>query len=216
MKNIVFEQPTVDQQIQVRYAKEAKSECCLSCGGAVEHASITPGETVVDLGSGRGNEVIKAARKAAPEGVAIGIDFTPEMLETAEMTAKKLKVDNASFKLGSIDEIPLANNSCDVIISNCTINHAANKHTVYSEIHRTLKPGGRFVVSDIISETVIPPEIANDPEAVAGCYGGAITQENYIQAIGNAGFSDVEILEESQPYDKGGVMVRSITIKSIK
>lgn len=204
------------EAINVRYAGEAS--CCsnLSCGGALELASPKEGEVFVDLGSGRGNDVLKAARIVGSKGEAIGIDFTKEMLELSEANRDKLKITNARFMESSIDSIPLENNSVDVVISNCTINHSKDKSKVYSEIYRVLKNGGRVVVSDIISEGKLPDEVVNDPEAWAGCYGGAIPEEEYFQAIHSGGFKEFEVLEESKPYEKGGVMVKSITIRAYK
>jgi len=199
--------------IQVRYAAEANTSCCLSCGSSLDLAEVQKEEIIVDLGSGRGAEVLKAATKASH---AYGIDFTEEMIETAKASAEKLEMKNAEFIYGAIDKIPLPDDSVHVVISNCTINHAQDKQKVYSEICRIMKPGGRFVVSDIIAEKQIPADIANDPEAIAGCYGGAITKEPYFDAISSAGFSEIEILEESLPYDKSGVSVISLTLKGYK
>ena len=204
------------EAITVRYGEEADSCCNLSCGGALDHAAPATGERIVDLGSGRGNDVLKAARMVGPEGRAYGVDFTPKMIRVAEINRKKLKIQNAEFLEGEIHRIPLEDESAHVIISNCTINHARDKSAVYREIHRALKPGGRFVVSDILAEKPLPREVVEDPEAWAGCYGGAIVKEEYFEAMGSAGFKDWEVLEESKPYEKGGVMVISMTIRAYK
>lgn len=202
--------------IAVRYEKEADSCCNLSCGGALDLAVVQEGEVVLDLGSGRGNDVIKAARQSGSTGKAYGVDFTRRMVQVAESTRKKLRVTNAEFLEGAIDKIPLGNDSVDVVISNCTINHAQDKSSVYAEIYRVLKPGGRFIVSDVLADKDLPEEVKNDPEAWAACYGGAIVKEEYMDAIQQGGFNSVEILEESAPYEKGGVMVISSTIRGIK
>ena len=204
------------QSIIERYSQEAA--CCsnLSCGGALEKAAPAPGEIVVDLGSGRGMDVIKAARLVGPQGHAYGIDFTPDMVSQAEVNRQKLNIINASFLQDQIFAVDLPEKSVDVVISNCVINHAPDKGAVFAEIFRLLKTGGRMVVSDIIAVQPLPPEVRNDPEAWAGCYGGAITAEEYLEAVQGAGFNSIEILEKSAPYLKGGVEVMSLTLKGIK
>lgn len=206
------------QAIQVRYAAEATTSCCLSCGGALDHAKPQPGETLVDLGSGRGLDVLKSARIVGPSGKAIGIDMTPSMLEVARSNAEKLRLTNAEFIQAEIESLPLPDSSVDVVISNCTINHATDKARVYAEIFRILKPGGRFIVSDVLAENELPEHIRTSAEAIAACYGGAIPEEQYINAIASAGFTDLEILEKSDPYPKGKdqVMVRSYTFRGIR
>lgn len=201
------------EAINVRYALEASCCTSLSCGGAYELAKVKEGEFFLDLGSGRGGDVLKAAKDVGPHGLAYGVDFTREMLNTAENTRKKLKIENAKFVESAIEDLPFSENTFDVIISNCTINHSKDKPKVFSEIYRVLKPNGRAVVSDVLAMEKLPEEIVNDPIAWAGCYGGAIPKEEYFDAIASAGFSEIEILEESEPYEKGGVMVKSITIK---
>lgn len=204
------------EAIKIRYAKELN--CCLSCGSSLDFAHLQKGEMILDLGSGRGNDVLKATRYIGKEGKAIGIDITPEMVEIAKKNAEKLNIKNVEFLLGDIENLPLNDSSVDVVISNCVINHAKDKSKVYKEIHRVLKPGGRFVISDIIAEKELPDEIKKDPEAWAQCYGGAITKEEYFTAIALANFTEIEVLEESEPYEKGKdkVLVRSITIKGYK
>lgn len=207
---------SLDEAIHIRYATLADSCCSLSCGSALDQADVQRGEVVVDLGSGRGNDVFKAARKSGPEGFSYGVDYTQEMIDIAEANRKKLRLDNVRFLNASIDKIPLEDKSANVLISNCTINHAPDKKAVYSEIYRILKKGGRFIVSDVISETDLPQNVKDDPQAWAGCYGGAIPRDEYLKSVQDGGFDSVEILDLSSPYEKGGVMVRSITIKGIK
>lgn len=201
------------ETIQVRYGKEATTTCCLSCGTALEYAKPVAGEVLVDLGSGRGLDVLKAARIVEQ---AYGVDFTKDMIKVSEMSKKKLRLNNAYFLEGKIDCIPLPDNTADVIISNCTINHAPNKQAVYQEIYRVLKNGGRFIVSDVIADKKLPEHVINNPEAWAACYGGAIPESEYFDAIYKSGFKELEIIEKSEPYHKVEVMVRSITIKSFK
>ncbi|MCB1190022.1 MAG: methyltransferase domain-containing protein [Leptospiraceae bacterium] len=210
MSNVTLDK---SQTIQVRYAEEATTSCCLSCGGAIDYAKPEKGEVLIDLGSGRGLDVLKAARMVE---TAYGIDFTKEMINASVSNKKKLRLENAHFLEGKIDQIPLPNESADVVISNCTINHAPNKQAVYSEIYRVLKKGGRFVVSDIIVDEKLPDHIINDPNAWAACYGGAIPESDYFEAIYKSGFRELEVIEKSESYQKVEVMVRSITIKAYK
>ncbi len=210
------DQSGLKETITVRYAQEAETCCNLSCGGALDLAEVQAGETLLDLGSGRGNDVIKAADIVGDEGRAIGVDFTDRMLLVARNTATKLGLDNVAFLEGEIDRIPLDEASVDVVISNCTVNHAKDKTAVYREINRVLKPGGRFIISDILADKDLPQEVKDDPEAWAACYGGAIVREEYFQAMADGGFSNVEILEQSEPYEKGTVMVISMTLRGYK
>lgn len=201
------------EYINIRYAKEAT--CCtpLSCGRALDLAEVGKGEVFVDLGSGRGNDVLKAARMVGTGGIAMGIDLTKEMLDLAESNRRKLKMENVKFIESAIESLPLKDSSVDVIISNCTINHSKDKEKVYNEIFRTLKPGGRAIISDVLADKKLPKSVVEDPQAWADCYGGAIPKDEYYHAISNAGFKSVEIMEESQPYEKGGVLVKSITLR---
>ncbi len=201
------------EAINIRYASEASCCSSLSCGGAYELAKVKEGEIFLDLGSGRGQDVLKAAKDVGRNGIAYGVDFTKEMVNVAENTRKKLKIENAKFFESEIENLPFSENVFDVIISNCTINHSKDKPKVFSEIYRVLKPKGRVIISDVLAVEKLPEEVVNDPVAWAGCYGGAIPQEEYFEAIAKAGFLNIEILEESTPYKKGDVMVKSLTIK---
>lgn len=205
--------PELKEFINIRYAKEAS--CCtpLSCGGALEIAEVKNGEVFADLGSGRGNDVLKAGRMVGTLGMAMGVDFTREMVEVAESNRRKLRMDNVKFFESPIESLPFEDNSVDVIISNCTINHSKDKEAVYHEIFRSLKPGGRAIISDVLADKPLPKEVVDDPDAWAGCYGGAIPKEDYYQAMAKAGFQSVEVVEESLPYEKGGVLVKSITLR---
>ncbi len=201
-------------QIQSRYSGLCCSTGSLSCGNALETAAVQRGEIVVDLGSGRGQDVIKAAGKVGTSGRAIGIDITDAMIETARKAVPPM-LTNVQFVKSDLEHLLLDDASCDVVISNCTINHAADKGQVYREIFRILKPGGRFVVSDVLAEQELPDEVKNDPEAWAACYGGAVTEQAYLAAVTGAGF-DYEIISKSAPYEKGGVSVLSMTLRGIK
>lgn len=204
------------ETIKIRYSAEASGQCCLSCGSALEYSNLQNGEVIVDLGSGRGTDVIKATKYIGKNGKAIGIDLTNEMIEVAKKNAEKLKIQNVEFIQANFEEIPLPDQMVDVVISNCSINHAKDKEKVFKEIFRILKKEGRFIISDIIAEEEIPEIVKNNPDAWANCYGGAITKQEYFSYIAKAGFKEIEILEESEPYLKENVLLRSITIKSIK
>jgi arsenite methyltransferase len=202
--------------INERYSGLAESQCCLSCGGAVNHAAVKPGEVCVDLGSGRGADVLRMADMAGPQGFAYGIDVSDGMLEKARANARKFRVANVSYIKSELEEIGLDDAVADVVISNCTINHAADKRRVWTEVHRILKKGGRFVVSDIYATKEVPVEFRNDPQAVAECWAGAATRDEYLGSVSDAGFTDIRIVEESKPYPKGGIDVVSWTISGTK
>jgi arsenite methyltransferase len=199
-------------KIKNRYTELANDSCCLSCGGAINFGKPKEGEVCVDLGSGRGNDVLKMAQDVGDNGFAYGIDVTPEMIKKANKTAKKLDITNVKFINSNLEKLPLESCIVDLVISNCTINHVKDKYAVWSEIYRILKPGGRFSVSDIYSSAPVPPEYANDPVAVSECWGGSVTKQVYLDTLKKAGFSTVEIAEESTPYDKGKITVTSFTI----
>lgn len=203
-------------KIEIRYAELAESGCCLSCGGAEGYANAQEGETCVDLGSGRGTDVLRMAEKVGMSGVAIGVDITEAMIKKAEKQAKKLGVSNSRFIQSELQQIPLSDDTVDLVISNCTINHAEDKQAVWNEVNRILSPGGRFVVSDIYSTTPVPEAYKNDPDAVSECWAGAVTKEEYLKQLNEAGFINVSILEESAPYEKGKIQVSSMTIKGYK
>jgi SAM-dependent methyltransferase len=173
----------------------AEANMGLSCGNPTAYANLKPGETVVDLGSGGGLDVLLAAAKVGPAGKAIGIDMTPEMLSLARANAAKANVTNAEFHQSTIDKLPLPDASVDCVISNCVINLASDKRAVFREIARVLKPGGRLAVSDIALKQELPPEIGNDLMAYVGCIAGAISFEDYRDGLIAAGFSAVDILD---------------------
>ena len=204
------------KEINVRYSELAETSCCLSCGGAINHAQPQLGEICLDLGSGRGNDVLRMAESVGKDGHAYGLDISDGMLKKAGSTATRLGVENASFIKGKFESIPLDDNSVDVVISNCAINHADDKQLVWNEVYRILKKGGRFVVSDIYSTAPVPKEYANDPVAISECWGGSVTKEVYFNQLSNAGFKTVEIREESDPYPKGSIKVASITLLGLK
>lgn len=203
-------------EIAGRYAALANDTCCLSCGGAAEKSEAKPGEVCIDLGSGRGTDVLRLAEEVGEGGFVYGVDVTEEMVRKATTTASKMGVENVKFVLADLEQIPLESNIAHLIISNCTLNHVSNKSKVWNEIYRLLKNGGRFVISDIFSSAPVPSEYANDPAAVAECWAGSITKEEYLAIVKNTGFKDFRIMEESQPYSKGKIQVSSFTITAVK
>jgi ubiquinone/menaquinone biosynthesis C-methylase UbiE len=202
------------QAINVRYSDLSESNCCLSCGGAINHGKAQSGEICVDLGSGRGNDVLRMAEEVGETGHAYGIDISKGMLEKAKKTAEKLDITNATFIKAELEKLPLDDQQADLVISNCTINHAEDKQSVWNEVFRILKKGGRFVVSDIYSLEDVPQEFRDDPQMVAECWAGSVTKQTYFNQLAEAGFKDVTILEESEPYEKGKIKVVSFTISA--
>lgn len=169
----------------------------LGCGNPIAMASLKKGEVVLDLGSGAGIDCFLAAEKVGPEGKIIGVDMTPEMLEKARENVNKSNYKNVEFRLGEIENLPVADNTIDIVISNCVINLVPDKDRVFSEAFRVLKPGGRIMVSDIVLLKELPEIIQNNMSAYVGCISGAIIKDNYLNAIKYAGFKDVKIMDEA-------------------
>jgi len=169
----------------------------LGCGNPVALASLKEGEVVLDLGSGAGLDSFLAARRVGGSGKIIGVDMTPEMLERARENAVKGGFRNVEFRLGEIENLPVADNHVDIIISNCVINLSPEKERVFEEAYRVLKPGGRLMVSDIVLLKELPSKVRQSTAAYIGCLAGAIIKEQYLDAIKKAGFRDVKVLEES-------------------
>lgn len=202
-------------EIQKRYTQESSENCNLSCGSNLDFLKIVPGESILDLGCGKGNEAIQAAIQTGTEGKVTGLDITQAMIDTACLKAAEMGVSNVLFTTGNIENLPFDNNAFDAVMSNCVINHAKNKNRVYSEIFRVLKAGGRFVVSDAVTKSPLPPEVKNDPEAWAQCFGGAVTEHEYFESITSSGFKNIEILKRRE-YIKNGYDFVSLTIIAIK
>jgi SAM-dependent methyltransferase len=169
----------------------------LGCGNPVALASLKAGEMVLDLGSGAGFDCFLAASQVGDKGRVIGVDMTPEMLEKARENAKKINSTNVEFRLGEIEHLPLADNSVDVVISNCVINLSPEKRRVFDEAYRVLKPGGRLMVSDIVLLRELPEALKNSIEAYVGCLSGAVLRNEYLGTIKAAGFKDVEVIDEA-------------------
>ncbi len=169
----------------------------LGCGNPVALASLREGETVLDLGSGAGFDCFLVAQKVGKKGKVIGVDMTPEMVEKARENVRKSKYRNVEFRLGEIENLPVSDNSVDVVISNCVINLSPDKRRVFKEAFRVLTPGGRLMISDMVLLKELPDFIKNSIEAYIGCLSGAIMKDKYIYAIKTAGFQDVQIIDET-------------------
>ncbi len=173
----------------------AEADLSLGCGIPTAYAGIAAGETVLDLGSGAGNDAFIASRAVGDSGRVIGVDMTPEMIAKANANAEKLGAKNVEFRLGEIEALPVDDRSVDVVISNCVVNLVPNKEKAFSEIHRVLKPGGRFSVSDIVLDGELPEAVRRSAEMWAGCVAGALPKDEYLAIARGAGL-DVAIEKE--------------------
>jgi len=214
------------------YVKDA--DMGLGDGIPTDTVNIKPGETVVDLGSGAGNDVFIAQRLVGATGTVIGIDMTEAMIEKAKQNTQKLGYNNVEFRLGDIEQLPVADNTADVVVSNCVINLVPDKLRAFQEICRVLKPGGRFGISDIVITGTLPAKIQSAAEMYAGCVAGALNKDTYLQMIAKAGFARVSITkekvyaipddvlskylskEELDDYKQSGVQILSITVYAEK
>jgi SAM-dependent methyltransferase len=176
----------------------------LGCGAPVERLALQKGETVLDLGSGAGIDVFLAARLVGTEGRAIGVDMTPEMLSRARANAVKGGFANVEFREGRLEALPVASGTIDALTSNCVINLVPDKETVFREIHRVLKPGGRLVISDIVLDGKLPEAIEKDVYAYVGCVSGALQRETYFELVRRAGLTEIEILKDIDFLDAAG------------
>jgi arsenite methyltransferase len=202
----------------------------LGCGLPTEFAKIKPGNTVIDLGSGAGNDAFVARKIVGETGKVIGIDFTEKMIDKSRANAENLNFNNVEFRLGDIEDLPITSNKADVIVSNCVLNLVPNKHKVFSEIYRVLKPGAHFSISDIVIEGEMPLLWKQVAELYAGCVSGAIQKSEYLAIIKEAGFTNTTILKEKEiiipaeilaqylnadeinKYKMGNVKIISITV----
>ncbi len=173
---------------------ESVTEMSLGCGNPIAIAELQAGEVVLDLGSGGGIDCFLAARQVGSEGRVIGLDMTPEMIKLARRNAKKMGATNVDFRYGEMEEIPLPDESVDVVISNCVINLSPDKDAVFREVFRVLRPGGRMNVSDIVVDGELPQPIRDSLNAWASCVAGALDQSDYLSKIRAAGFEDVKVL----------------------
>lgn len=176
----------------------AGASISLGCGNPVALASLKKGETVLDLGSGGGLDCFLAAKRVGETGKVIGVDMTPEMLDKARENARKGKYTNVQFRLGEIENLPVADNTVDAVISNCVINLSPNKQRVFEEAFRTLKLGGRLMISDIVLDKELPESVKENTRAYIGCVSGAVKRSEYLKMIEQAGFEKVKVIDETR------------------
>ena len=194
---------TRDIALQIGYSEKdlenvpENSSMGLGCGNPVALARLKEGEIVLDLGSGGGIDAFLAANKVGTKGKVIGVDMTEEMIQRAINTASENGYENTEFRLGEIENLPIEDNSVDVVISNCVINLSPDKKKVFQETYRVLKPNGRILISDIVTEGELPTEVKKSFDAWASCVAGALEKRQYLNAIREAGFKDVNIISES-------------------
>jgi len=193
----------------------------LGCGNPIAIAELREGETVLDLGAGAGMDVFLAANKVGAKGRVIGVDMTREMIDRASAIAKSNGYENVEFRLGEIEKLPVDDGSMDTVISNCVINLSPDKSKVFSEAYRVLKPRGKLIISDIVSEHQLPDGIREDPNAWAGCIAGALEQQEYLAKIREAGFRDLQLVPNGEFYAedvKSSEVVKllSISVKAYK
>ncbi len=220
--------------IKVAYEKLAghmdEADLGLGCGLPTEHAELAPGQTVVDLGSGAGNDVFIARSTVGETGRIIGVDMTPEMIAKARANAERRGFKNVEFRLGDIEALPVDDAAADVVVSNCVLNLVPDKRLAFAEIFRVLKPGGRFCVSDIVLQGELPAKLQQVAELYVGCVAGALSAEEYLGIIHETGFTGIDIkvakrldlpdeyilkyisAEELAAYRASGAAVRSITV----
>ena len=172
---------------------EGESAVSYGCGDPITLAALQPGQTVLDLGSGAGLDCFFAAKQVGESGKVIGVDMTPEMLERARSSAKRLNLTNVEFRQGFLEDLPVESNTVDVVISNCVINLSPDKRAVFAEAFRVLRSGGKFAVSDIVTDGELPDEVRKSMAAWAGCVAGAVNVNEYIEMMQAVGFADISI-----------------------
>lgn len=187
----------------------------LGCGLPTEFAKIKKGDTVVDLGSGAGNDCFVARHETGETGKVIGIDFTEAMIEKARTNAEKLNFNNVEFRLGDIEKIPITANFADVVVSNCVMNLVPDKPKAFSEVYRILKSGGHFSISDIVLTGDLPEKIKNAAEMYAGCVASAIQKEDYLQIIKDAGFKNITLQKEKPIIVPNDILKNYLTDEEI-
>lgn len=196
------------------YVEEA--DLGLGCGLPTQFALIKKGDTVIDLGSGAGNDCFVARHETGVEGKVIGIDFTPIMIEKARINAEKLGFNNVEFREGDIDTMPINSSVADVVVSNCVLNLVPNKEKVIKEIHRVLKPGGHFSISDIVLVGALPEALKEDAEMYAGCVAGAIQKSDYLGMIKDHGFKNIKIQKEKPIHIPDDILSKYLSEDAIK
>ena len=189
----------------------ADADLGLGCGLPTEFAKIQPGDTVVDLGSGAGNDCFVARAETGESGKVIGVDFTPAMIDLARNNAEKLRFNNVEFRQGDIEALPLNDNSVDVIVSNCVLNLVPDKPKVFAEIMRTLRPGGHFSISDVVLVGALPDALLQSAELYAGCVSGAIQMEEYMGIIRQSGFENIGIQKQKPILIPDHILLQYLT-----
>jgi SAM-dependent methyltransferase len=187
----------------------------LGCGLPTEFARMKEGDTVIDLGSGAGNDAFIARKFVGEKGKVIGIDFTEAMIAKARNNAEKLNLNNVEFRQGDIDDMPVTSNKADVIVSNCVLNLVPNKHKVFSEVFRVLKPGGHFSISDIVIEGELPAKWKEVAALYAGCVSGAIQKKEYLGIINEAGFKNITVQKDKTIVIPDDILVNHLTTAEI-
>jgi len=187
----------------------------LGCGLPTEFAKIQKGETVLDLGAGAGNDVFIARRYVGESGKVIGVDMTQDMIDTAIENNKKLKYNNVEFRLGEIESLPVENDTIDLVISNCVLNLVPNKDKAFSEIFRVLKNGGRFCISDIVLNTILPEKLQSAAEMYAGCVAGAMQKKEYMDVIKSSGFTNIQIVKEKNIKIPSSILMNYLDLNEI-
>ncbi len=195
---------------------QADADLGLGCGLPTQFALIQEGYTVMDLGSGAGNDAFVARHETGEKGKVIGIDFTEAMINKARINADKLGFNNVEFRFGDIENMPVADNVADVIVSNCVLNLVPNKAAVIAEMYRTLKPGGHFSISDIVLVGDLPDALRHDAEMYAGCVSGAIQKDEYLGFIKNQGFKDITIQKEKPIIIPNDILSKYLSESEIK
>jgi SAM-dependent methyltransferase len=193
----------------------AEADLGLGCGLPTQFAQIKPGDTVIDLGSGAGNDCFVARAATGVTGKVIGIDFTPAMIEKARANAEKLSFNNVEFRQGDIEQMPVTANVADVVVSNCVLNLVPNKDGVFKEIFRVLKPGGHFSISDVVLVGDLPDALRKDAEMYAGCVSGAIQKDVYLELIKVNGFENVVIQKEKPIIIPDDILLNYLTPQEI-
>ena len=194
----------------------AEADLGLGCGNPTALAGLQPGETVVDLGSGGGIDCFLASRRVGPGGRVIGVDMTPEMIDRARTAARRGGYQNVEFRLGEIENLPVADTAADAVISNCVINLSPDKGRVFQEAFRALKPGGRLSVSDIVLTGELPAGAREDMELWAACVSGALPEQEYLSLIREAGFSEVSVAVRTGAGGQSGLPVASLQVRARK
>lgn len=229
---------TINREVREDYADidgyVPEADLGLGCGVPTKYAGIEPGMTVLDLGSGAGNDVFVARRIVGETGRVIGVDFTPAMIAKAHKNLEAIGYTNVEFRLGGIEELPIEDDSIDVVISNCVLNLVPDKKKAFAEIRRVLRPGGHFCVSDIVIDGVLPDAIRSAAEFYVGCVGGALKKSEYLDCITSAGFVDLttpvereiaipemdlsDVMEEDaiRAYRDSGTRVVSLSVRATR